>query len=74
MAECFRIPREVQPMARPALAIMRRGEQALDNLGERIRGMVAEKGVDFFRRRRQADEIKRDPADKGGFVGLTGGH
>ena len=49
---------------------MRRGEQAVDQLlvGQRVR--VGDEGVDLLRRRRQADQVEREPADQGAAVGL----
>ena len=48
----------------PALAKLGRGEQAIDDFGERVRGLVLHERVDLLRRRRQADEIEVDPAQQ----------
>src|SRR5262249_17438053 len=49
---------EIQPVARPALAVVRRIEQAVDDALERLRRLVGEEGIDFRRRRRKADEVE----------------
>jgi hypothetical protein len=64
----IRVPREVQPGAGPALAVMRRGEQPVDEA--RICGILpVARGfggyrVHFFRRRGQTDQVERHAADQ----------
>ena len=59
----FGIAGQVEPVARPALAVMWRVEQAIDDRLERFRGVVVEEGLHFFRCRRQPDEVEIRAAD-----------
>jgi len=52
---------EVQPHARPLLAVSRRREEAIDDFFVRVHRFVLHEGVHFCRRRRQADQIERKP-------------
>ena len=63
---------EVEPVAAPALAVSRRRQQAIHDLGEGVRRLVFEEGVHLFRRRRQAGQIERGPAKQGALVGGLG--
>ena len=60
---------KVEPMACPALAIVRRGEKAIDELRKSIRRVVGEKSVDLRRRWREADQVEGDAADERAFIG-----
>ena len=42
---------DVEPMTSPAFAIVRRGKQAVDDLGVGVWGMVGQEGADLLRRR-----------------------
>ena len=44
------IARQIEPMARPAFAIVRRGQQRIDHFGEGIGRLVIEKGLRLFGR------------------------
>ena len=55
---------DVEPVAAPALAVVRRGEQAVDEFLVGVGRLVGEEGVDLFGRRRQAGQIERDAADE----------
>ena len=57
-----RITRRIEPLAAPLLAVMRRRKQPLHLLLVGVRRFVGEKRIHFLRRRRQADEIEREPA------------
>ena len=49
-AFAFGVAGEVEPVAAPTLAVLRRGEQAIYDFFESLRGVVGEEGVDFFGR------------------------
>ena len=55
---------------RHALAVARRGEQAIDHLLVGVRRLVREEGIDLRGRRRQAGQVERDAADQRRPVGL----
>ena len=66
------IPRDIQPVASPSLAVTRTREQAFDQRshgGIGIGGGGFFKGGDFIRRRRKARDIEAHPADQGARVG-----
>ena len=46
----FGVAGEIQPVPRPAFAIVRRSEQAVDHLFVRVGRFVGDEGVDFFGR------------------------
>ena len=52
------VARHVEPVPTPALAVMRRGEQPFHHLCKRVWRMVVDERLHFFRRGRQADEVK----------------
>ena len=54
----------VQPVTAPALAIMGRGEQAIDQPGEGVGRCVTDEMVHFLRRWRQAEQIERGSANQ----------
>jgi hypothetical protein len=58
------VPGEVEPRPRPPLAVMRRGEQAIDDALVGVRGGVGEEGVALLERRGKADEVERDAAEQ----------
>src|SRR5258707_46512 len=62
------VSNDVKPMPPPALAVLRAGEQAVDQLFPRIRGFVVEKCLDFFRRWRQTDQVECDPSYQGAAI------
>ena len=43
---------DIHPVPAPSLAVMRRGEQAVDDLGECIRAGIGEERINFLGRRR----------------------
>ena len=66
------IPREIEPVAGPAFAVSRRGEQAVDDLGVGVGGLVFGEGDDFLGRGREAGEVEADASDPGMSVGIAG--
>ena len=61
---------QVEPVLAPALAVMRAGEQAIDQPLVGVRPVVAEERVDLVGRRRQAGQVERDAADQRDAIGL----
>lgn len=61
VAAGFRIADQIEPVASPPLAMMRRGEQPVDNLRVNVVSRCRECLFDLFRSRRQSDDIKRGP-------------
>ena len=59
----------VKPVLRPALAIVRRCQQALDRVSVCFRTRVMEEACHIAGRGRQAGQIERQPADKRCMVG-----
>ncbi len=55
----IRIPRHIEPMPAPALAIPRRGQQAVNLLLVRVRALVRLKRLDLFFCGRQTRQIER---------------
>ena len=68
LARSIRVAHDIEPVASPAFAVMRRGQQAIDDFREGVCRFVGEKSVDFLRRRWKAAEIERRPADQGALV------
>ncbi len=56
-------------MPRPALAVMRRSQQPVDDFRVGIGRIVRQKRIDFLRGRRQADEIESRSAKQRALVG-----
>ena len=52
---------DVEPVPAPALAVMRRGQQPIDDPGEGIRRPVVFERLDFLGGRRQADQVVSRP-------------
>ncbi len=67
------VAHHIQPFQRPALAVVRRGEQAVDNFFVCVGRFVLDEGVDFGRSGRQADEIEGNAADEVDPIGGFGG-
>ena len=63
---------EVEPPGSQPLRMPRRDEQPIHQQHVAIRPGVGEKGVDLRRRRRQAGEVERDPADERERIGVGG--
>ena len=61
------IPREIEPVAAPTFAVMRRRQQPIDARFVRGRRLIREERIDLRRRRRQADEVERKPANQRSF-------
>ena len=61
---------QIHPVPRPALAIMRTGEQAIDQPFIGVGRSIARGTGDLLGSRRQADQVEREPADQGAAVGL----
>src|SRR5262245_12084647 len=53
------VTRQVEPVARPLLAVMRTVEQTVDHLLKSPGRVVGQKRVDLFGRRRQSGQIER---------------
>ena len=68
----LRETREVEPVLRPMLAVSGKGQQAINEFFVSIRIGVLEKRLHFRRRRRQAGEIEREPADQGAPISFRG--
>ncbi len=62
--------RDIEPGARPFFAIMRRREQAVNELFIRVRTLIGNEILDFARRRRKTGEIETDAADQRAPIGL----
>ena len=62
-AVAFSVMHHIQPMPSPALAVMRRSQEAIDHLFIGIRRLVINERLHFFRFRRQASEIIAEPAN-----------
>ena len=67
------VARGVQPDARPAFAVMGRGEQAVYLLLVGVRGLVGEEGIEFLGRGRKAGEVEAQAAQQGGAIGFGRG-
>ena len=63
---------QVQPMASPALAVVGRGQQAVDHLPVVLRGLIGLVPFDVARRGRQAGQAIGDPAKPTPLVGGPG--
>ena len=63
------VPGDVEPVPAPALAVVRRGQQPVDDPGEGVGRIIAEEGRDLLGGRRQADQVEGDAADQGRLVG-----
>src|SRR5207237_9458684 len=61
----------IQPMTRPSLAIMRRREQAIDQLFVCLRALVLLELANFFRRRREPQKIEIGPPNQGTTICLA---
>ena len=70
----FGVAHEIQPVTGPAFAVVRRGEQTVDEPFVSLWRTILNENVDVLRRGRQADEIERHAADellfRGGSCGL----
>ena len=61
---------DVEPVPRPALAVVRRREQPVDQLLVGVGVAVRDERVDLLRRRRQADQVEVQPADQRAAIRL----
>ena len=68
-AVAVRVARDVEPMARPALAVPRRREQPVHHALPRAGRSVVQELLNLGRRRGKPGEVDRDPAEQGGAVG-----
>ena len=64
---------QVEPAPRPALAVMRRSQQSIDQRLVGSRRWVVDEGVDLFGRRRQADQVEVQPPGQRVAIGLGRG-
>src|SRR5688500_17337647 len=69
VALAVRIANQVEPMTRPALPVVRRGEQLVDQLRPGIGRGVFEERVHFGRRGRQPEKIQVGAADQRALIG-----
>ena len=58
------VARDIEPVPPPALAVLRRSEQRIDDFCERIRRRVGEKSFYLIRSRRQSSDVEIRPADE----------
>ena len=63
------IARHVEPVATPALAVVRRCEQPVDDLLESVGRGVVDELLDLFGRRRQSDQVEAGAAEEPAPVG-----
>ena len=63
------VAHQVEPVPGPAFAVVRRGEQPIDDLLVGAGRFVGQKGIDLGRRRRQADQVERHAAQQRALVG-----
>ena len=68
----FGIAHQIEPVAGPLLAVMGRGEQAVDHLLKRLWRRIGEKVFQFGLRGGEAGEIVGGPPQQRGFVGRQG--
>ena len=64
---------EIEPVAGPALAVGRRSEQAVDDFGVGVVGLIVREGDDFLGGGGEAGEVEADPSDPGVSVGVASG-
>ena len=64
------IARQIEPVPRPLLTVVRRTQQAIDYILIRFGMVVTDELFDFRRRRRQADQIEAEPANQRRSMGL----
>src|SRR6202035_2849518 len=60
----------IQPVAAPPLAVMRRGEQLLDQIFVSFGRWIVDEFLDLSRRRQQTNQVQIRAADQRSFVGL----
>ena len=73
VADSVRVTHHVQPADGHALAVVRRGEQALDELGVGVWRLVIHERVHLFGLGRQAEQVEVEPARERAAVGLGRG-
>src|SRR5690606_27210337 len=73
VAAGVRVARDIEPMARPSVAVARRGEKALDDALPSIGTIVREELLDLARCRRKPGEIEGRAADERASICLRGG-
>ena len=67
------IASQVEPVPAPAFAVMRAGQQAIDDVLVPVRRCVPQGGIDLRGRRRQTEQIEAQPAKQGNAVGFPSG-
>lgn len=70
VARSFGKAHQIEPVAAPSFAVVLAGQQAIDEPLVRIGLWICNKGRDFARGRREAQEVKVQPADQGSSVGF----
>jgi hypothetical protein len=61
---------QVEPVPRLPFAIMRRGQQTIDQFLVRIRAGIVDEGIDFRGCGQEAEQIQRQPANQRGAIGF----
>ena len=64
---------KVEPVASPLLAVVGRIEQPVEQVAVSAGACIAQEGIDFGGRGREADQIEMDAADQRGFPGFGRG-
>ena len=64
---------DVEPVPTPAFAVLGRGEEAVDDFGKALGGVVGEKGRDFVGGGREAGQVVCGAAQEGEFLRGRGG-
>ena len=65
--------RDVEPRNCHPFAVVWRGEQAIHLFLPGVRAFVVQKGVHFFDRWREPDQIQTETTQQGAFVSFRGG-
>ena len=60
----FRKPHKIQPVARPALTVVRIRKHSFHKLAVSLRIRIRDKRTDVFRSRRQAEHVEGDPSNQ----------
>ena len=63
---------DIEPVPGPSLAVVRRGEQPIDDFLECSGRIVGDEIIQLLGSGRQADQVERRPANEGLLIGLRG--
>ena len=61
---------DIEPVAGPAFAVTRRGQQLVDQLRVGVRRIIPDEGLDAFGGGRQAVQVEAQAADEGAAIGF----